>query len=83
MATLIWRRVSDVMAGLPAGTPWRELLSVYVTTIRAELLRHRDGAKAFSGTTLTDPGAVRRGEVTLQNLTSQGFTRRTRSAACC
>jgi TetR/AcrR family transcriptional regulator, tetracycline repressor protein len=74
MATLIWRRVSDVMAGLPGDTPWRELMSVYATTIRTELLRHRDGAKAFSGTTLTDPDVVRRGEVTLQNLTSQGFT---------
>jgi AcrR family transcriptional regulator len=74
MATLIWRRVGDVMAGLPASTPWRELMSVYAATIRAELLGHRDGAKAFSGTTLTDPEVVRRQEVTLRTLTSQGFT---------
>ena len=74
MATLIWRRVGDVMAGLPASTPWRELMSVYAATIRAELLGHRDGAKAFSGTTLTDPEVVRRQEVTLGTLTSQGFT---------
>jgi TetR/AcrR family transcriptional regulator, tetracycline repressor protein len=74
MATLIWRRVSDVMAGLPAGTPWREVMSTYAVTIRAELLGHRDGAKAFSGTTLTDPDVVRRQDHTLQNLISQGFT---------
>jgi TetR/AcrR family transcriptional regulator, tetracycline repressor protein len=74
MATLIWRRVGDVMAGLPASTPWREVMSVYAATIRAELLGHRDGAKAFSGTTLTDPEVVRRQEVTLGTLTSQGFT---------
>jgi TetR/AcrR family transcriptional regulator, tetracycline repressor protein len=74
MATLIWRRVGDVMAGLPASTPWREVMLVYATAIRAELLGHRDGAKAFSGTTLTDPGVVRRQEVTLGTLTSQGFT---------
>jgi AcrR family transcriptional regulator len=74
MATLIWRRVSDVMAGLPAGTPWREIMSTYAVTIRAELLGHRDGAKAFSGTTLTDPDVVRRQDVTLQDLISQGFT---------
>src|SRR5580693_1240709 len=61
MATLIWRRVGDVMAGLPASTPWRELMSVYAATIRAELLGHRDGAKAFSGTTLTDPEVIRHG----------------------
>ena len=73
MATLICagRRL---MAGLPASTPWRELMSVYAATIRAELLGHRDGAKAFSGTTLTDPEVVRRQEVTLGTLTSQGFT---------
>jgi AcrR family transcriptional regulator len=74
MATLIWRRVSDVMAGLPAGTPWREIMSTYAVTIRAELLGHRDGAKAFSGTTLTDPDVVRRQDVTLHDLISQGFT---------
>ena len=74
MATLIWRRVSDVMAGLPADLPWHEVLATYAATIRAELLGHRDGAKAFSGSTLTDPDVVRRQEVTLQNLISQGFT---------
>jgi TetR/AcrR family transcriptional regulator, tetracycline repressor protein len=73
MATLIWRRVGDVMAGLPAGTPWREVMSTYAMTIRGELLGHRDGAKAFSGTTLTDPDVVRRQNYTLENLISQGF----------
>lgn len=74
MATLIWRRVNDVMAGLPANLPWRDVLATYAATIRAGLLGHRDGAKAFSGSTLTDPDVVRRGEGTLQNLISQGFT---------
>ena len=73
MATLIWRRVSDVMAGLPAGTPWREIMSAYAVTIRAELLGHRDGAKAFSGTTLTDPEVVRRQEVTLRHPDKPGL----------
>jgi len=74
MATLVWRRVGDVMAGLPGDLPWRELMSAYAETVRTELLRYRDGAKAFSGSTLTDPEVVRRGEVTLRNLTGQGFT---------
>ena len=73
MATLIWRRVGDVMAGLPRDTPWREVMWAYAMTIRGELLGHRDGAKAFSGTTLTDPDVVRRQDYTLQNLISQGF----------
>jgi TetR/AcrR family transcriptional regulator, tetracycline repressor protein len=33
-----------------------------------------DGAKAFSGTTLTDPAVVRRQEITFGNLIRQGFT---------
>jgi TetR/AcrR family transcriptional regulator, tetracycline repressor protein len=73
MATLVWRRVTDVMAGLPGDLPWREVMWTYAVTVRAELLRYRDGAKAFSGSTLTDPDVVRRGEVTLRNLTGQGF----------
>jgi hypothetical protein len=74
MGTGVWRQVGDVMAGLPAGLPWRELLRTYAVTVRRELLRHRDGAKAFSGTTLTDPEVIRRQEVTFEALLRQGFT---------
>jgi TetR/AcrR family tetracycline transcriptional repressor len=74
MATQIWRRIGDVMAGLPAGLPWREVMTTYAMTVRKELLGHRDGAKAFSGTTLTDPEVVRRQETTFETLTRQGFT---------
>jgi TetR/AcrR family transcriptional regulator, tetracycline repressor protein len=74
MATRIWRQVGDVMSGLPAGLPWREVMATYAATVRRELLGHRDGAKAFSGTTLTDPDVVRRQEVTFGSLVRQGFT---------
>lgn len=74
MATQIWRQIGDVMAGLPADLPWRELMRTYAVAVRAELLGHRDGAKAFSGTTLTDPDVVRRQEVTFSRLVRQGFT---------
>jgi len=74
MATRIWRQVGDVMSGLPAGLSWREVMATYAETVRRELLGHRDGAKAFSGTTLTDPAVVRRQEVTFGNLVRQGFT---------
>ncbi len=73
MATQIWRRVGDVMAGLPGDLPWPEVMAAYAVTVRQELLGHRDGAKAFSGTTLTDPDVVRRQEVTLEQLTRQGL----------
>jgi TetR/AcrR family tetracycline transcriptional repressor len=74
MATLIWRGIGEVMAGLPADLDWREVMRTYAVTVRHELLGHRDGAKAFSGTTLTDPDVVRRQEFTLENLVRQGFT---------
>jgi TetR/AcrR family tetracycline transcriptional repressor len=74
MATQIWRQIGDVMAGLPANLPWREVLRTYAATVRQELLGHRDGAKAFSGTTLTDPDVVRRQEGTFANLIRQGFS---------
>jgi TetR/AcrR family transcriptional regulator, tetracycline repressor protein len=74
MATAAWRRVGDVMAALPADLPWRELMLTYAAAVRAELLGHRDGAKAFTGTTLTDPDVVRRQEHTFVTLTGQGFT---------
>jgi len=74
MATLIWRRIGDVMAGLPGDLPWREVMATYAVAVRNELLGHRDGAKAFSGTTLTDPDVIRREEATLENLVRQGFT---------
>jgi TetR/AcrR family transcriptional regulator, tetracycline repressor protein len=74
MATQIWRQIGDMMAGLPADLPWREVMRTYAATVRAELIGHRDGAKAFSGTTLTDPDVVRRQEVTFSRLVRQGFT---------
>jgi TetR/AcrR family transcriptional regulator, tetracycline repressor protein len=74
MATQVWRRVSDIMAALPEDLPWRELMNTYATATRTQLLAHRDGAKAFSGTTLTDADVVRRQEVTFGRLTRQGFT---------
>ena len=74
MATQVWRQVGDAMAALPGDLPWRELMAVYPAVMRDALLAHRDGAKAFSGTTLTDPDVVRRQEVTFESLIRQGFT---------
>jgi len=74
MATRIWRDVGDVVAALPDDLPWREVMAAYAEAVREALLGHRDGAKAFSGTTLTDPDLVRRQEQTFENLIRQGFT---------
>ena len=74
MATRIWRDVGDVVAALPDDLPWPEVIAAYAEAVREALLSHRDGAKAFSGTTLTDPDLVRRQEHTFENLIRQGFT---------
>jgi TetR/AcrR family transcriptional regulator, tetracycline repressor protein len=74
MATKVWQQIGDVMAALPPDTPWRETMATYAAAVRTHLLAHRDGAKAFSGTTLTDPEQVRRQEYNFANLTRQGFT---------
>jgi TetR/AcrR family tetracycline transcriptional repressor len=59
--------------GPRGGRPGPEAVQA-AAAVRHELLGYRDGAKAFSGTTLTDPGVVRRQEATFENLTRQGFT---------
>jgi TetR/AcrR family transcriptional regulator, tetracycline repressor protein len=73
MATQIWRQIAEQMAALPADLPWRQIVTSYAWAVRSELLGRRDGAKAFSGTTLTDAAVVRRQETTFANLVSQGF----------
>lgn len=81
MATQIWRQIGEVMLALPPDLPWRELMTTYAGAVRGHLLGYRDGAKAFSGTTLTDPEVVRRQEGTFANLTRQGFSIRNATTA--
>jgi TetR/AcrR family transcriptional regulator, tetracycline repressor protein len=77
MATQVWRQIGDTMAALPPDLPWRDMMGTYAVTLRRELLGHRDGAKAFTGTTLTDPAVIRRQESTFASLVRQGFSLRT------
>ena len=39
MATQIWRQIGDVMAGLPADLPWREVMRTYAATVREATAR--------------------------------------------
>jgi AcrR family transcriptional regulator len=80
MGTEVWRRISlRVVDQLALDGAWREELAAYARIMREELLRHRDGAKMATGTTLTDVEIVRRGEPRLAAMVRQGFT--VRSAA--
>lgn len=74
MGTEIWRRVGADLAAFSPASPWRTLLATYATVTRQALLSHRDGAKVFSGTYLTDATLLERQETFLAALVAQGFT---------
>ncbi len=74
MGTEIWRRVSQEMFALDPNITWRERLTSYATIVRRTLLSHRDGAKAFSGTYLTDADILQRQESVFAQMTDAGFT---------
>jgi AcrR family transcriptional regulator len=59
MGTAVMRRVGSALSELPPGDDWRDDLAAFASVLRAEFLRHRDGARIFSGTRIADPEVVR------------------------
>jgi TetR/AcrR family transcriptional regulator, tetracycline repressor protein len=76
MATEIWRQVAAELAALPEATPWPDGMRAFAASTRRILLSHRDGAKVFSGTYLTDPELLRAQESPLAWMLAQGFSLR-------
>jgi TetR/AcrR family transcriptional regulator, tetracycline repressor protein len=74
MGTEIWRRISDELFALGDVISWRDRLTAFATTLRRVLLSHRDGAKVFSGTYLTDAGILKRQESIFAHMIDDGFT---------
>jgi TetR/AcrR family transcriptional regulator, tetracycline repressor protein len=74
MATEIWRQIGAELAALPPDLPWRQGMIAFAAITRRALLAHRDGAKVFSGTYLTDAGVLERHEEPLRRMIEQGFT---------
>jgi TetR/AcrR family transcriptional regulator, tetracycline repressor protein len=74
MGTEIWRRISDELLALGVALSWRDQLSAFATILRRVLLSHRDGAKVFSGTYLTDAGVLQRQESVFDRMIENGFT---------
>lgn len=60
---------------------WQDLLRAQADGVRRMLLGHRDGARLFGGTAMTDAAPVVAGEPLLRALTSAGADLRTASAA--
>lgn len=76
MSTAVARRVAAELAQVAPGHGWSDDLAAYARILRAEFLSHRDGARVFGGTRLTDPDVVRAKEPWLERWTAQGMTLR-------
>jgi TetR/AcrR family tetracycline transcriptional repressor len=74
MATEVMRRVAGAFAAVPPGDGWRDDLAAYARVLRSEYLLHRDGARIFSGTRISDPDVVKAKEPWLARFTAAGFT---------
>lgn len=73
MATELWRRILDELDAIPDDAPWPAGFLAFANATRRILLQHRDGAKVFSGTYLTDPELLRRQEEPMGRMIAQGF----------
>ena len=73
MATEIHRRVARQIEAVLDGDDWREGLATYARVLRREYLRHRDGARTFSGARVTDVGVLRAQESLLSRWTDSGI----------
>jgi AcrR family transcriptional regulator len=72
MATEMMRRMT-AEAG-PTTGDWREAYLTTMRTLRAQLLRYRDGAKVYSGARFTDTSYASGLESSLRLLTEAGFS---------
>lgn len=73
MGTRVWTGIARVSSEVRTDGDWRGALARYARAARHGLLAHRDGARAFSGTYLTDPEVLRDQEAGLAWMESQGF----------
>lgn len=74
MSTTVMRRVSTALSQLSPSAGWRDDLAAHARILRAEFLLHRDGARIFSGTRITDPEVIRAREPWFARWTEQGLT---------
>ena len=74
MATEIHRRVASQIEAELDGDSWRAGLATYARVLRREYLKHRDGARTFSGARVTDLGVLRAQESMLSRWTEAGVS---------
>lgn len=74
MGTRVWRQIAATATD-PDGAPsWWDACLAYARSARAGLLAHRDGARSFSGTYLTDDTVLVDQERRLSWMRDQGFS---------
>lgn len=73
MGTEVLRRVQASLRGAVPSGSWLQDLDRYARVLHAEYLSHRDGARTFSGTRLTDPEVLREQEPWLERWTGEGL----------
>lgn len=74
MGTEVTRRIRRSLDVAAENASLAEALRAYAIAVREEYLRHRDGARTFSGTRLTDPDLLRSQERTLARWVAQGHS---------
>ncbi|MER7279211.1 TetR/AcrR family transcriptional regulator C-terminal domain-containing protein [Dactylosporangium sp. NPDC000244] len=72
MGTEIHRRVVEALTGRTGAPHWHDDLAAYARALRAEYLAHRDGARAFSGTLITDADVLKAQEPWLRRWSAAG-----------
>jgi TetR/AcrR family transcriptional regulator, tetracycline repressor protein len=75
MGTEITRRVIGALRAHPTSGDWLDDLADYAHALRSEYLAHRDGARTFSGTLITDPDVLRAQEPWLGRWLDDGVPR--------
>ena len=73
MATEVMRRVGVALSTCGFDGDWRDDLCAYARILRSEFLKHRDGARIFSGTRLSDPNVLQTKEVWFARWTGAGM----------
>jgi AcrR family transcriptional regulator len=74
MATVMLGDLVAETSPAPETADWLEYLTGSARALRRALLAHRDGAKVFSGTYLTDDALLESMETPLRVLTTAGFS---------
>lgn len=72
MATQVLLDVGAALTKAPLPSAWPELTRLVARTLRATLLRYRDGARMVAGTRVRNPEVYRAMEATLRVFADQG-----------